>query len=173
MILAKELAAFLIRLSGIPWLTREWFGRHKVSILLYQNPAPETMDRHLTYLSKNHHFITLNRAVDAISTNDFKQITPKSLVLTLDDGYAANERLLDHFKAHGVKPTIYLSSHIIDTAKHFPVRKNRDRQALNRRKIKRQKDKTLLFREYQAKMVNFVTVSDVAQHIETPIKRPP
>ena len=72
MILAKELAALLIRLSGIPWLTREWFGRHKVSILVYHNPAPETMDRHLTYLSKHHRFITLNRAVDAISTNDFK-----------------------------------------------------------------------------------------------------
>jgi peptidoglycan/xylan/chitin deacetylase (PgdA/CDA1 family) len=77
------------------------------------------MSDHLAYLSRRYHFISLTDAVNAILTKTTGQIPSKSLVITIDDGHAGNFDLLDIFKRYRVKPTIYLSSHIIGTHRHF------------------------------------------------------
>lgn len=112
---AKGLIALLFRLSGIPWLIREFFCRNKISIILYHNPSPEVLDKHLSYLSKHYNFITLRHLVESIYEGDWSTVPPKSLVINLDDGYAGNYRLLGIFKRFGVVPTIYLCSHILGT----------------------------------------------------------
>jgi peptidoglycan/xylan/chitin deacetylase (PgdA/CDA1 family) len=116
---ARELAALLLRLSGLHWLQREIFRRDRVAILLYHDPTPEALERHLRYLSKRYRWLSLRELVDAISAGHWSTLPPKSLVVTLDDGYAGNHRLLESFRRHGVVPTLYLCSHVVATGRRF------------------------------------------------------
>lgn len=116
---AKELIAFLIRFSGLPWIMREWVFRNKISIIVYHDPTPEALECHLEYLQKHYHFISLTDALNAISTNSVNKMLSKSLVITIDDGHVGNYGLLKLFKRYQVKPTIYLNSHIVGTHRHF------------------------------------------------------
>jgi peptidoglycan/xylan/chitin deacetylase (PgdA/CDA1 family) len=115
----KELAAMLIRYSGLPRLIREYFLRNKVSILVYHDPSPEALERHLAYLSERYRIIPLETLVDAIHRKDWSKIDRKSLIVTIDDGHAGNFALLDVFKRYEITPTLYLCSHIVGTNRHF------------------------------------------------------
>lgn len=98
---------------------RERICRNKISIIAYHDPSPTAMADHLAYLSRHYHIISLTDAVNAILTKTIDQIPPKTLVITIDDGYAGNYNSLVLFKRYCVKPTIYLSSHIVGTHRHF------------------------------------------------------
>ena len=50
---------------------------------------------------------------------DWSDIPPKSLVITIDDGYRNNYKLLEIFKSYNVCPAIYLCSHIVNTNRKF------------------------------------------------------
>jgi peptidoglycan/xylan/chitin deacetylase (PgdA/CDA1 family) len=128
--LIKEILAILIRCSGAPFLIREVLRRNRVTILMYHDPTPEVFAKHLKYLSRRYHFITLNQCVNTIHTRDGSKLPPKSLVVTFDDGYAGNYQLLPLFKAYNIHPTIYLCSQIIDTHRHLWFRTDgvRERQ---------------------------------------------
>ncbi len=115
----KELIAFLIRFSGMSWFIREFLFRKKITIIVYHDPTPEALKCHLVYLSRHYTFITLADAVKALRTKDFSGVPPKSLVITIDDGHAGNFVLLKLFRQYRVRPTIYLSSHIVDSCRHF------------------------------------------------------
>jgi len=115
----KEILAIAIRLSGIPFLIREVLCRNKATILMYHAPKPDVFAKHLTYLSKRYHFITLDSLVDAIRNRDWSKITPKSLVITIDDGHAGNYALTALFKRYNIRPTIYICTQIINTHRHF------------------------------------------------------
>ncbi len=116
---AKELIAILIRFSGIPWIMREWVFRNKISIIVYHDPSSEAMACHLAYLFSHYHIISFTDALDAILSKDLSKLPPKSMVVTIDDGHAGNFDLLALFKRYRIKPTIYLSSHIVGTHRHF------------------------------------------------------
>ena len=48
----KELLAALVVLSGLARATRALLWRDRVAVLLYHDPDPVTLDRHLAYLRK-------------------------------------------------------------------------------------------------------------------------
>ena len=91
---------------------------------MYHDPKPEIFAKQLQYLSKHYHFISLDALVDAIHTKDESKIPPKSLVVTIDDGYLGNYKLLSLFKAHQIRPTIYLCTQIVNTDRHFWFKAN-------------------------------------------------
>lgn len=115
----KEILAFILRLTGIPFFIREIFYRNKATIILYHDPKPEILRRHLDYMSKHYNFVSLKSLIDALQSRNWASIPPKSLVITFDDGHKGNYQLLEIFKDYNILPTIYLCTHIIDTNKHF------------------------------------------------------
>jgi peptidoglycan/xylan/chitin deacetylase (PgdA/CDA1 family) len=116
---SKELVALAVRWSGVPRLVRHTVAKHKASILLYHDPAPQTLERHLEYLARRYAFITLTRLVEAIRDGRWAELPPRPLVLTFDDGHAGNRALAPMFQRYGVKPTIYVCSQIVDTQRHY------------------------------------------------------
>lgn len=116
--LARQALAGLLVLTGLPALVRH-LTRHKVGILLYHDPSPEVLDRHLAYLRRRYEVIPFARLVEAFARRDFSIIPPHSLVIHIDDGYASNHELLRVIERHGVHITLYLCSHIADTRREF------------------------------------------------------
>ena len=117
--IVKEIIGFIFRFSGIPFLIREILCKNKATIILYHNPKAEIFKKHIDYLSKYYNFISLDRLIDAIYNKDWSDISPKSLVITIDDGDKKNYMLLDIFKTYNIRPTIYLCSHIVNTNRKF------------------------------------------------------
>ncbi|MGQ9570400.1 MAG: polysaccharide deacetylase family protein [Thermodesulfovibrionales bacterium] len=122
--LLKEIASFFIRYSGILFLIRNIYAKKKVSIIVYHNPKPDILDKHLKYLSKRYNFISLDSLVNAIHSKNWANIPQRGLVITLDDGHKGNFDLLKSFKKYGVVPTIYLCSQISNTNRHYWFRIN-------------------------------------------------
>jgi peptidoglycan/xylan/chitin deacetylase (PgdA/CDA1 family) len=104
--LLKEAIAQFVVVTGIAWATRALLWRDRVAILLYHDPDPATLDRHLTYLKKICDLVPLEE-LNLPGTG-----RPRA-VITLDDGHAGNAKLLPIFIKHKVRPTIYLCSRIV------------------------------------------------------------
>lgn len=115
----KNIMAIFVCLSGMPILIREWVCRHRVAILLYHDPKPTVFAKHIVHLSRHYTIISLDTLVTAIHRQDFSQIPPKSVVITIDDGHISNTALLPIFKQYGIRPTLYVCTQIVDTHRHF------------------------------------------------------
>lgn len=115
----KNLLATLVYLSGIPFLIRERFCRNRVAILMYHDPGAAVFAKHLAYLLRHYTVITLDALVAAIHRQDFSEIPPKSVVITIDDGHAGNIALLPLFKRYAIRPTLYVCTQMINTHRHF------------------------------------------------------
>ena len=115
----KNIIAIFVNLSGMPILIRERMCRHRVAILLYHDPKPAIFLKHISYLSRHYTIISLDTLVAAVHRQDFSEIPPKSVVITIDDGHAGNIALLPIFQQHGIHPTLYVCTQIIDTHRHF------------------------------------------------------
>ncbi len=115
----RESIAFLVRRTGLAALCRVTHARGKVGILVYHNPEPEVLDRHLRYLGKRYRFIELGQLVDALRRRDWSQIPSNSLVLTLDDGHRGNAKLRPLFERLGVRPTVFVCTQIVGTLRRF------------------------------------------------------
>ena len=86
---------------------------------MYHDPGPVIFEKHLAYLSRHYTVITLDALVSAIHRQDFSEIPPKSVVITIDDGHAGNLALLPLFKRYAIRPTLYVCTQIINTHRHF------------------------------------------------------
>ena len=115
----KNIMAIFVCLSGMPFLIREWMRWHRVAILLYHDPEPAIFATHIAYLSRHYTIISLDTLVVAIHRQDFSQVPPKSVVITIDDGHVGNTELLPIFKQYRIRPTLYVCTQIIDTHRHF------------------------------------------------------
>lgn len=115
----KSIVAAIICFSGIPLLIRECIGRKRVAILLYHDVSSEVFEKHIDFLSRHYAIIPLASLVSAIRQKDFSLIPPKSVVITIDDGYAGNFDLIPILKHYGIRPTIFLCTQIINTHRHF------------------------------------------------------
>ncbi|MCY4552391.1 MAG: polysaccharide deacetylase family protein [Candidatus Poribacteria bacterium] len=117
--LFKNIVAILICLAGIHVLIRERLCRNRVAILMYHDPKATVFAKHLNYLSRHWTIISLDVLVDAIYQKDFSRIPAKSVIITIDDGHAGNIELLDLFKQYRIRPTLFVSTQIINTYRHF------------------------------------------------------
>jgi len=115
----KSIAGLAIRCSGILLLLRSLYLRHKATIIYYHDPSPGVFEKHLQYLSKHYNIIPLDLLIEAIHHHNGSMLPPKSLVITLDDGYKGNFELLPVFKKYKIVPTIYICSQVVATNRHF------------------------------------------------------
>ena len=115
----EESAAFLLWITGIPFLVRNVLARGRVGILLYHEPPPDVFERHLDYLTRHYSLIPFKDVVDAVDCGNWSSIPSRSLVIHIDDGYARNRALLGTLVRHPVRPTLYLCSHIVGTSRRF------------------------------------------------------
>jgi peptidoglycan/xylan/chitin deacetylase (PgdA/CDA1 family) len=134
----KELIAVLIRLLGLHLIIREVVCRNMVTVVHYHDPKPEIFEKHIEYLSKYYNFISLNQLVQAVQNKDWSKVPQKSIIITFDDGYKGNYKLLNIFKKYNIKPTIYLCSHMVNTNPYLHEENEYNKISLkNNRKIKK------------------------------------
>jgi peptidoglycan/xylan/chitin deacetylase (PgdA/CDA1 family) len=117
--LFRTLIGILFWITGAPLLTRAIVGRKRITILAYHNPDPGTFEKHIRYLKRRFHFITITELVQAIKNDDWTSIRPNSVAITIDDGYKENYKLVSLFAKYALCPTIYLCSHIVNTNRHY------------------------------------------------------
>jgi len=110
---------FIIRFTGIAKLFRLMFAMKGVTIIMYHKPDAETFNKHMTYLVKKYSLISLKELQNAIENKDFKCIPNYALVVTFDDGWKENFNLIPYFKNYNFKPTIFLTSQLINTNRYF------------------------------------------------------
>lgn len=110
---------FLIRYSGLAALIRFVYARNRVSIVLYHNPAPDDFKRHLEYISRKYNLISLPDLRHAMNIGNMKSIPKYALIVTMDDGWKENFELVPLFMKYGFRPTIFLTSHIVGTNRHY------------------------------------------------------
>ncbi len=114
-----ETAAFGVRWSGAPLVARHVNAYERAGIVVYHDPTPDTVERHLKALSRRHRFVTLDEVVGALYENAWDEIPPKAIAVTIDDGFARNADLAEIFAAFGVVPTVFICPAVIESRQPF------------------------------------------------------
>lgn len=112
----------LLRFSGVTWFFREFVQRHKVTFLLFHDLDSINAELCFSWLKKHYSLIGLNDYLDAVKSGSPLPI--KAVVITIDDGHAANYKLLPIIKREGIPITIFLCSGIVGTQRHFWFKHN-------------------------------------------------
>jgi len=115
---AKRWFHWLVAHSGVPWIARHTLQRFTPGILVYHDPAPEILHAHLEFLRSRFEVVTL-REVLAWLCGERDALPPRSVAITLDDGWAGNSKLEHVFRQHDVIPTVFVCSQIVGTARTF------------------------------------------------------
>ncbi|HYH18719.1 MAG TPA: polysaccharide deacetylase family protein [Azospirillum sp.] len=115
----KEALAALVRWSGLGWGVRFLCARRRATIVVYHDPDPVVLREHLAFYARHYRFTTLDAVADAMETGRWGDLPPYPLVITIDDGHAGNARLAPLLREFGVRPTIYLCSRVVGTARPF------------------------------------------------------
>lgn len=115
----KFFISFILRMLGLCLFSREVIFRDKNVILCYHDPHPEVFRKHLKYLVKKYNIISLDSLVNAIAQKQKAILPPKSLVITIDDGWKGNYNLLEVIKEFDIPVTIFLNSGIVNTNRKF------------------------------------------------------
>jgi len=105
-------AAFVVKATRL-------LSRGKVTIAQYHDPAPDVFRRHMEAFSRNYSFIGMDMLSKALESRDFSDLPPRSLLVTLDDGYKTNVGLLEVIRDYHVPVVIYAVAGIVDTNRHF------------------------------------------------------
>jgi glycosyltransferase involved in cell wall biosynthesis/peptidoglycan/xylan/chitin deacetylase (PgdA/CDA1 family) len=108
-----------VRVTGIGGAVHRLGDHRKAGILLYHNPTPSTLSRHLEYLAQRHTFVTYDAVASAVATGDWSELPSRSLAVVLDDGHAGNVELLPTFRRFGIRPTIFICTAIVGTHRKF------------------------------------------------------
>ncbi len=130
--LVKDAVALAFRVSPLPALIRA-MRRQKATIIVYHNPQPVVVERHLNYLAARFSFVSLSQLVAAMQSKDWSEMPRNPLVVTFDDGHRNNHKLRPLFAKWQVRPTIFLCSHLINTRRGYWWRSGvRDVETLKR-----------------------------------------
>jgi peptidoglycan/xylan/chitin deacetylase (PgdA/CDA1 family) len=108
-----------VRALRIDSLVRATIARRRVSILMYHQPTPETLERHLRYLARHYRLIPLRTLVEALHRRTWDNVPKRALVVTIDDGARAVVGLLDLLRRYEVPATTYVCSAIVGTNRRF------------------------------------------------------
>jgi len=115
----KGITANIILFSGIPFLIRFFIAKKKVTIVLYHNPTIQIFEKHLIYLKKKYNLIELKDLTYSIYNKTWANMPKFPLLITFDDGYKCNYKLIKLFEKYKVKPTIYLCTKIVNSLRFF------------------------------------------------------
>jgi peptidoglycan/xylan/chitin deacetylase (PgdA/CDA1 family) len=127
---AKEMLSIAIRGAGLPFLARHTYGRRRVAILMYHEPSPDLLQRHLAYLASRYFFLTLDEVVDALHSGHWDRLPTPGVVITVDDGKRSSYAMLPLFQRYGVVATLYVCSRLIGTNRQFWFDVHPDHEAL-------------------------------------------
>ena len=115
----RESIGLLIRGLGIHFIFIRLISRNKATIIVYHDPKPDRFSEHIRYLSQYYNFIPLNQLVNAIHARNWKDVPANALVVTFDDGFRGNHKLIEILKTYNIRPTVYLCSHIVNTNRRY------------------------------------------------------
>lgn len=115
----KAVVFALLRYSGLSALVRHTLQSRQLTVLVFHDPSPERMARHLDQLERRYSIVTLQDVLDAYDSGNFRNLPPRPLLLTLDDGWACNHDLIAVLRQHGVRPTVFVTTSIAATRRHF------------------------------------------------------
>lgn len=113
-----DIAGYIVWIVGIPALVRK-LTRRRVAILLYHDPDPAVFEAHLRYLSRRYRFVPFDRLFAALEGGGWSELPDHGVVVHLDDGYRRNAELVRICERFGVRPTLYLCSHVVGTRRRF------------------------------------------------------
>jgi len=108
-----------LRATAIPWFLRELYARHKVTVVNYHDPVPDVFAAHMKTFSRIYSFVGIDEVLHALEARDFSLLPPKPLLVTLDDGYVGNARLLDVLADYRVPVVIYAVAGVVGTNRAF------------------------------------------------------
>ena len=108
-----------LRLSGLPSLFRLLFQRKNVTILLMHDISLETAKQSFDYLSSRYAVISLSEFLKTQRVGDHSKLDPYSLIITFDDGHKRNYQLLPLIRESEIPITIFLTSSVVSTNRHF------------------------------------------------------
>ncbi len=114
----KRTAFLLLRMSAVPYLIREVVQRRRVTILVYHKLPPDIADRHFAALRRKYNIISLAEYM-AYRADAGRQLPPKPLIVTFDDGHQGNYALKPVLEKHGIRVTLFLCSGLVGTKRHF------------------------------------------------------
>jgi peptidoglycan/xylan/chitin deacetylase (PgdA/CDA1 family) len=114
-----EAAFWLFRMSGLSFAITALQPRKRAGILVYHNPKRTWFEEHMAFVAEHCSLISMDRLVSAVTSQDWSNIPPDAIVVTFDDGHAGNAHLRSSFDRFGVCPTIYLTTQIVGTKRHF------------------------------------------------------
>ncbi|PPR35182.1 MAG: hypothetical protein CFH25_00407 [Alphaproteobacteria bacterium MarineAlpha6_Bin3] len=155
----KEIIANLIIFSGIPFLIRNFIARKKVTIILYHNPKEEVLEKHLNYLNKKYNFIKLEDLTYSLYKKTWKNMPNFPLIITFDDGYKNNYKLINLFKKYKVKPTIYLCTKIVNSLKLFWFKVLNDKSKEHLKRVSQSERERILRKKFNFSKDNVVSKS--------------
>jgi len=112
------MAFFFLRTSALPFFIREVVQRRRVTILVYHKLPPQTADRHFEALRRRYNIISLADYL-AYRTDASRELPPKPLIVTFDDGHQGNYALKPILEKHGIRMTLFLCSGLVGTNRHF------------------------------------------------------
>jgi glycosyltransferase involved in cell wall biosynthesis/peptidoglycan/xylan/chitin deacetylase (PgdA/CDA1 family) len=116
-----------------PFLARRTATRRRAGVLVYHDPTPSALEAQLDALARHHEFVSYDQLVEALRADDWSDIPPGALAVTIDDGHRGNAQLADVFEAYGVVPTIFLCTQVVGTDRPFWwTREGIDRETLKR-----------------------------------------
>jgi peptidoglycan/xylan/chitin deacetylase (PgdA/CDA1 family) len=108
-----------VRRTGVAAVVRRLVARRRVSLLLYHDPEPDTIEKHLDYLASRYTGVTLSDVVDALRNDSWDDLPDYPLVITFDDGWKDNVKSFALCRERGFPATIFACSSIIDTNRHY------------------------------------------------------
>lgn len=118
--LLRQIAFFILRYSGVPFLARETVQRRKVTIIVYHALSASRAREHFLALRKRYHVIALGDYLRGRTDNGSSgTLPPKALIITLDDGHRSNVDLKPILKELRIPVTIFLCSGIVGTHRHY------------------------------------------------------
>jgi len=88
-------------------------------VLAYHDPQPEAFRRHIDVLARLYSIVSLEEVLSAFRDGDLRTLPRRALLITFDDGWAGNRKLLDSLASAGVRPTVFLCTSIAGTSRHF------------------------------------------------------
>jgi peptidoglycan/xylan/chitin deacetylase (PgdA/CDA1 family) len=110
---------FLFRYSGISKLFRKIFAQRNITIIVYHKPEVDFFRKHINYLNKKFHFISLSDLLAFFYGSKPSTMPEYALLITFDDGWKENFRLIDILTEFRIRPIIFLSSHLVNTYRNF------------------------------------------------------
>ncbi|MCK4440605.1 MAG: polysaccharide deacetylase family protein [Sulfurovaceae bacterium] len=106
-------------LKPISFIIREIKQRNLVTIVLFHNPSLEKTKLIYKFYDKFYNIIDLEQYLKAKKDSTLNSLPKKSLIITFDDGWRGNYELLEVFQKYQVKPTIFLTTGLIDVHEKF------------------------------------------------------